>query len=45
MVKNECEIVKDLIPNYMENQVSSSTKDFIEEHIKNCNACKNLIEE
>ena len=45
MINKECEIVKDLIPNYMENEVSSSTKDFIEEHIKNCNACKNLIEE
>ena len=44
-MKNECEIVKDLIPNYMENVVSISTKEFLEEHIKNCSKCKKILED
>ena len=45
MKRNECEIIKDLIPNYMEKAVSNSTKEFIENHIKTCNDCKKIIEE
>ena len=30
MIKNECEIVKDLVPSYIENLVSEGTKEFVE---------------
>lgn len=45
MIKNECDIVKDLIPSYMENELSSSSKEFIEKHIENCSDCKKLLAE
>ena len=35
-MKKECEIVRDLLPNYIENLVGNQTKDFIETHIKEC---------
>lgn len=42
-MKNECNLVKDLIPNYLENLLSSDSKEFIEHHISSCNSCKNLL--
>lgn len=44
MIKNECEIVKDLIPSYIENLVSEGTKEFVEKHIKTCDSCKDTLE-
>ena len=42
-MKKECEIVKDLFPNYIENQVSDVSKEFIENHIKTCNECNDTL--
>lgn len=42
--KNKCDIIKDLIPGYIENLLSDTSKKFIEEHIKECEECRNLIE-
>jgi len=39
-VKNECSIIKDLLPLYVEDMVSGETRDFIEEHLSNCPECK-----
>lgn len=44
MIKNECEIVKDLMPNYIENLASQGTKEFVEEHIKICEPCEETLE-
>jgi len=33
-MKKECEIVKDLFPNYVENRISDATKEYVEEHIR-----------
>lgn len=44
MIKNECEIVKDLMPSYIENLATEGTKNFIKEHIKNCEPCKEMLE-
>lgn len=41
---NECDIVKDLSSQYVEDIVSSNTKTFIENHIENCNNCKKYYE-
>lgn len=43
MIKNECEIVKDLLPNYIENQMSDVTREFIDEHNKNCENCSKIF--
>lgn len=39
-MRNECSIIQDLLPLYVENMVSSDTADFIEEHLKDCEACQ-----
>ena len=39
-MKNECSIIKDLLPLYVEDMVSGETRDFIEEHLSNCPECK-----
>lgn len=39
-MKNECSIIKDLLPLYVEDLVSGETRDFIEEHLSNCPECK-----
>lgn len=38
-MKNECNIIKDILPLYAEKMVSEDTVDFIEEHLKNCPTC------
>ncbi len=42
-MKKECEIVKDLFPNYIENQISDVSKEFVEEHIKACKGCSDIL--
>ncbi len=43
-MRNECNIIRDLLPLYVENMVSSDTADFVEEHIKNCEVCRKEYE-
>ena len=43
-MKKECEIINDLLPNYVENLVSEETKKFVNEHISNCEQCKKQLE-
>ena len=43
MNKKECEIVKDLLPLYVDNVLSKSSKEFVEEHIVDCEDCKNIF--
>lgn len=43
-MKNECSIVKDLLALYAENMVSSDTADFVEKHLKSCEACRKECE-
>lgn len=44
MIKNECKIVRDLFPNYIEKQVSYETKEFVDNHLKNCKECSELLD-
>lgn len=44
-MKNECSIVRDLLPLYAEDMVSDETKSFIDEHIKCCENCRNELEQ
>ena len=39
-MKNECGIVRDLLPLYIENMVSEDSREFIEEHLSRCAECK-----
>lgn len=44
MNKKICNIVLDLLPIYVEDDVTNDTKEFIEEHIKECSNCKNKLD-
>lgn len=39
-MKNECNIVIDLLPLYAEDMVSEETKRFIEDHLSSCDGCR-----
>ena len=39
-MNKDCEIVNDLLPNYIEGLTSTTTNAFIKEHIEKCNPCK-----
>lgn len=43
MMKNECKIVKDLLPNYIEDLTSKETNEFLENHIETCKDCKEIL--
>ena len=40
--KRDCKIVQDLLPNYIEKLTATETNTFIEEHLKQCNECKEI---
>lgn len=44
-MKNECSIVRDLLPLYAENMVSADTAAFVAEHLKGCEACRKEYEQ
>lgn len=39
-----CEIIKDLLPNYIDNVLSNEGKKIIEEHLNNCDSCRKEYE-
>lgn len=43
-MKNECNIVRDVLPLYFENMVSEETAAFVEEHLKTCAECAAELE-
>lgn len=43
-MRNECSIIRDLLPLYAENMVSSDTAVFVEEHLKGCETCRKEYE-
>lgn len=44
-MRNECNIIRDILPLYAENMVTSDTADFVEEHLKGCKTCKKEYEQ
>lgn len=44
-MKNECNIVRDVLPLYVEDMASEETKAFVNEHLINCPACSKAFEE
>lgn len=45
MQKIHCNIIKDLIPSYIDDLCSDESKELVEEHFKECNNCKKLYEQ
>ena len=43
-MKNECSIVEDLLPLYQERLVSPETAAFVEEHLRRCSECREVLE-
>lgn len=41
--KKNCEIIQDLLPNYIEQLTSEKTNQQIEEHLYNCKECKKMF--
>lgn len=41
---NKCEIVKDLIPMYVDDLVTDDSKQLIEEHIRSCKKCSTYLQ-
>lgn len=44
MNKNDCKIVQDLLPNYIDKLTTSETNDFIENHLSECKECTSIYE-
>ena len=42
--KKDCRIVQDLLPNYIEGLTNGETNQYIEEHLKECEECKQVLE-
>ena len=43
-MKNECSIVRDILPLYAEKMVSKDTAEFVEGHLENCHVCRAELE-
>jgi len=44
-LKENCNIVQDLLPNYIERLTREETNNFIKDHLKECNECKIILED
>ena len=44
-MKNECDIVKDLWFSYNDNILSNTSKEFVENHLKECDECQRFLKE
>lgn len=44
MKNKDCNLVRDLLPNYIDKVTSSETNIFIEEHLKKCDECRKSFE-
>lgn len=44
-MKNECNIVRDILPLYVEDMVSEETAKFVKEHLENCPECAKEFED
>lgn len=43
MSKRECDIIKDLLPSYVDEICSEASKEWIEEHLKECEECRKTV--
>ena len=45
MEKINCNVIQDILPLYIDDVVSDDTKELVEEHLKECPACRKMQEE
>lgn len=45
MKRNDCKIVQDLLPNYIDKLTNEHTNEFIQEHLKECKKCNEAYNE
>lgn len=45
MKQLECDVIKDLLPSYIDKISSKATNDLVEEHIKSCKNCSTKLKE
>ncbi len=43
MKKIECDIYRDLFPNYIKDKISDTTKKFVDNHLNECTSCKSIM--
>lgn len=43
-MKNECSIIQDILPLYVEEMASDDTVSFVREHLKDCPRCRAELE-
>jgi hypothetical protein len=43
MTKISCNIIKDILPLYLEDVVSDDTREMVEEHLQSCQSCRNEV--
>ena len=43
-MKLSCDVINDLLPLYHDEVCSEATKKIVEEHLKECETCRNLVE-
>lgn len=44
-MKNNCNVIRDILPLYIENMISDDTRAFVEEHIGSCAECRAELEQ
>ena len=44
MKEKDCNIIRDLLPSYIDGLTNEETNRYVEEHIKECNECKTVLE-
>ncbi len=43
-MKDECNIIRDILPLYVEDMASANTIDFVKEHLETCDKCRRELE-
>lgn len=43
-MNNECKVIQDLLPNYIENLTSEESNEIIKKHLKECEKCQKIYE-
>jgi len=44
-LRDKCDVVQDLLPIYLDGELREGTKRFVEEHLKECSTCRQVLED
>lgn len=44
-MESKCNIIRDILPLYVENMISDDTRQFVDEHLNQCQECKQELEQ